>query len=92
NNTYLISGEVGNTSNTESTGQSLATCDSGDIAIGGRSQIVAQGSGNTLGNVTGFSTGNTVNTASYFVIASSLPNAEIEVLAIANCFDNPPPH
>jgi hypothetical protein len=89
-NTYQLRGETGNTSNTESTASSIATCDSGDIAIGGFSQVVARGSGNTLGNVTGFSTGNTINTASYFVIATGLPNAEIDVLAFANCFDNPP--
>lgn len=48
------------------------------------------GSGNTLGNVTEYLSGNTADTRSYSSTVVVVPNAEIGILAFANCFDNPP--
>ena len=90
-NTYVVQGNEANTTNTQ-IAISVATCDPGDIAIGGDSFVFGLlGSGNTLGNVTEYSSGNTLDGAtSYFSQVSVLPGAQMGVSAFAVCFDNPP--
>ena len=90
-NTYVVQGNEANTTNTQ-IATSVATCDPGDIAIGGDSFVFGLlGSGNTLGNVTEYSSGNTLDGAtSYFSQVSVLPGAQMGVSAFAVCFDNPP--
>jgi hypothetical protein len=90
-NTYVLQGNEANTTNTQ-IATSVATCDPGDIAIGGDSFVFGLlGSGNTLGNVTEYSSGNTLDGAtSYFSQVSVLPGAQMGVSAFAVCFDNPP--
>jgi hypothetical protein len=92
-NTYVVQGNEANTTNTQ-TATSVATCDPGDIAIGGDSFVSGLlGSGSTLGNVTEYSSGNTLDGAtSYFSQVSVLPGAQMGVIAFAVCFDNPPAH
>ena len=73
--------------------QSVASCDPGDIAIGGSSSVFGLlGSGNTLGNITEIFTGNTADTTSYFATINVVPNTQIGGDTFANCFDNPPAH
>ena len=89
-NTYQVRGNFVNTTNAQVV-TSLASCDPGDIAIGGSSGVSGQfGSGNTLGNVTEFFSGNTADTTSYFATIGVVPNAQINGITFANCFDNPP--
>ena len=86
------SGNDVNTTNAQ-TVTSVASCDPGDIAIGGSSSVFGLlGSGNTLGNITEIFTGNTADTTSYFATINVVPNAQIGGDTFANCFDNPPAH
>jgi hypothetical protein len=89
-NTYQVRGNDANTNNTQDA-TSVASCDPGDIAIGGIGDVFGLfGSGNTLGNVTEFLSGNSLDTTSYVSLVNVLPDAQIGVLSFANCFDNPP--
>ena len=89
-NTYQVRGNDANTTNTQ-VATSEANCDPGDIAIGGFGDVFGlPGSGNTLGNVTEYLSGNSADTRSYVSTVVVVPSADIGVLAFANCFDNPP--
>ena len=89
-NTYQVRGNDINTTNDQQV-TSVASCDPGDIALGGIADVYGLlGSGNTLGNVTEFLSGNTLDTTSYVSSVVVVEDAQIGVLAFANCFDNPP--
>ena len=89
-NTYQVRGNDINTTNNQQV-TSVASCDPGDIALGGIADVYGLlGSGNTLGNVTDFLSGNTLDTTSYVSSVVVVEDAQIGVLAYANCFDNPP--
>jgi len=90
-NTYSVRGNDVNTTNDQSSSVSIASCDPGDIAIGGSSFVSGlSGSGNTLGNVTEFDSGTTGDTTSYFALIVGVPNAQIGTFTFVQCFDNPP--
>jgi len=89
-NTYQVRGNDINTTNDQQV-TSVASCDPGDIALGGIADVYGLlGSGNTLGNVTEFLSGNTLDTTSYVSSVVVVEDAQIGVLGFANCFDNPP--